>query len=166
MGGHPADELDEGGFFGNFETKRRFMKTYWRCYICNDVHYGVKPPEVCPTCLAKNAYVKISSAEADRFFLAASTTMTREEFRQAIEKFTEKNEFQVCPEGDKVETLLDGIFANEKSQGLKYCPCRLTTRDFAEDLKLVCPCNFIVHETYKDKENGECWCGLFVRRKK
>ena len=35
----------------------------------------------------------------------------------------------------------------------------------AEDLKIVCPCNFLVHETYKGKEDGECWCGLFIRRK-
>jgi ferredoxin-thioredoxin reductase catalytic subunit len=48
---------------------------------------------------------------------------------------------------------------------LKYCPCRLTTKDFEEGLKLVCPCNFLIHETYQDKKDGECWCGLFVRRK-
>jgi ferredoxin-thioredoxin reductase catalytic subunit len=110
--------------------------------------------------------VEISSAEAERISGVTKTTMTRAEFRQAIKKFAEKNEFQVCPEKDKVEMLLDGVFANEQNQGLKYCPCRLSTKNFAEDLKLVCPCNFIIHETYKDKENGECWCGLFVRRMK
>lgn len=142
------------------------MKKFWRCYVCNDIHYGVKPPQVCPTCLAKNAYVEISSAEAERISGVTKTTMTRVEFRQAIKKFAEKNEFQVCSEKDKVEMLLDGVFANEQNQGLKYCPCRLSTKNFAEDLKIVCPCNFIIHETYKDKENGECWCGLFVRRMK
>lgn len=25
-------------------------KTYWRCTICGDLHYGVKPPKECPTC--------------------------------------------------------------------------------------------------------------------
>jgi ferredoxin-thioredoxin reductase catalytic subunit len=142
------------------------VKKFWRCYVCNDIHYGVKPPQVCPTCLAKNAYVEISSAEAERISGVTKTTMTRVEFRQAIKKFAEKNEFQVCSEKDKVEMLLDGVFANEQNQGLKYCPCRLSTKNFAEDLKIVCPCNFIIHETYKDKENGECWCGLFVRRMK
>ena len=25
-------------------------KKYWRCTICNDLHYGVNPPDPCPTC--------------------------------------------------------------------------------------------------------------------
>jgi len=25
-------------------------KTFWRCSICGDLHYGVRPPEKCPTC--------------------------------------------------------------------------------------------------------------------
>ncbi|MEW5900534.1 MAG: ferredoxin-thioredoxin reductase catalytic domain-containing protein [Acidobacteriota bacterium] len=141
------------------------MKRYWRCFVCNDIHFGVKPPEICPTCLAVNAYVEISSEEAEKIMHPAQTTMTRAEFREAIEKFTEKNEFQVNPDRDKLEMLLDGVFENEKNHGLKYCPCRLRTKDFAEDLKLVCPCNFIIHETYRGKADGECWCGLFVRRK-
>ncbi len=141
------------------------MKKFWRCFVCNDIHYGVRPPEVCPTCLVKNAYVEVSSAEARKVCAATETTMTREDFRQAIEKFSDKNEFQVNPDKERVEMLLDGLFANEKNHSLKYCPCRLTSGDLTEDLKLVCPCNFLVHETYKDKPDGECWCGLFVRRK-
>jgi ferredoxin-thioredoxin reductase catalytic chain len=141
-------------------------KKYWRCFVCGDIHYGVKPPEVCPTCLVKNAYVEISSAEAERIMAPAKSTMTKAQFRQAIDKFAENNEFQVNPDTAKVEMLFDGMFANEENHGLKYCPCRLRTKDFNEDLKLVCPCNFIAHETYKGKEDGECWCGLFIRRKK
>jgi ferredoxin-thioredoxin reductase catalytic subunit len=141
------------------------MRKYWRCFICNDIHYGVKPPEICPTCLAINAYVEVASAEAEKVMQVTQTTMSRDQFRQAIEKFAEKNEFQVNPDADKVAMLLDGVFANEENHGLKYCPCRLATGDFAEDLKLVCPCNFIIHETYRGKPDGECWCGLFARRK-
>ncbi len=142
------------------------MKKYWRCFVCNDIHYGVKPPEICPTCLAKNAYVEISSEEAKKITGVTTVEFDKEKFLEAIERFAEKNEFQVNPDGEKVKMLLDGMFNNEQNHGLKYCPCRLITKDFAEDLKLVCPCNFLIHETYKDKENGECWCGLFVRRKK
>jgi ferredoxin-thioredoxin reductase catalytic chain len=126
----------------------------------------VKPPEICPTCLVKNAYVEISSEEAKKMTSMTKVEFDREKFLKAIEKFTENNEFQVNPDQEKVKMLLDGLFNNEQNHGLKYCPCRLITKDFAEDLKLVCPCNFLIHETYKDKEDGECWCGLFVRRKK
>jgi ferredoxin-thioredoxin reductase catalytic chain len=141
------------------------MKKYWRCYICNDIHYGVKPADICPTCLARNAYVEISSDEAAKIMQTTTTTMSRDQFRRAIETFTEKNEFEVNPDKARVEMLLDGVFANEQNHGLKYCPCRLATGDFVEDVKLVCPCNFIVHETYAGKPDGECWCSLFVRRR-
>jgi len=25
-------------------------KKYWRCTVCGDLHFGVNPPDVCPTC--------------------------------------------------------------------------------------------------------------------
>lgn len=114
--------------------------------------------------MAKNAYVEISSEEAKKIMGATKTKVDKQKFHQAIEKFAEKNEFQLNPDEEKMKMLLDGILNNEQNHGLKYCPCRLSTGDFAEDLKLVCPCNFLIHETYKDKKDGECWCGLFVRR--
>lgn len=134
--------------------------------MCNDIHYGVKPPEICPTCMVKNAYVEVSAAEAETLCKTAITEKAgfdKEVFLEAVENFTEKNEFQVNPDKEKVNMLLEGIFNNEKNHDLKYCPCRLITKDFEEDLKLVCPCNFLIHNTYKEK--GECWCGLFSRRK-
>ena len=39
-------------------------KSFFRCNVCNDIHYGLKGPEVCPTCRAKNAYVLIDEKEA------------------------------------------------------------------------------------------------------
>jgi ferredoxin-thioredoxin reductase catalytic subunit len=142
------------------------MKKHWRCFVCNDIHYGIKPPEICPTCQVKNAYVETSSVEAETICGGAETEkidFDKDIFLEAIEKFTENNAFQVNPDREKVNLLLKGIFNNEKNHGLKYCPCRLITKDFEEDLKLVCPCNFLIHSTYKEK--GECWCGLFKRRK-
>ena len=140
------------------------MKTFWRCHVCNDIHYGVKPPELCPTCLVEKAYVEISSEEAKIICSPEVSTADEFDFRKAIKKFAEGNEFQINPDQEKVETLLEGIFHCEKNQGMKYCPCRMITKNFEEDLKLVCPCNFRIHETYKDKVDGECWCGLFRRR--
>lgn len=140
------------------------MKKFWRCHVCNDVHYGVNPPEVCPTCLVKKAYMEISSEEAKKIRGRSESTVDKVDFRKAIEKFSEGNQFQVNPDKKRVETLLEGIFNCEKNHGMKYCPCRLITKNFEDDLKLVCPCNFRIHETYKGKEDGECWCGLFIRR--
>jgi len=39
-------------------------KKFWRCAVCNDIHYGVAGPEICPTCMSKNAYVEIDKEEA------------------------------------------------------------------------------------------------------
>jgi ferredoxin-thioredoxin reductase catalytic chain len=141
------------------------MKKYWRCFVCNDIHYGLKPPEICPTCKVKNASVEVTSAEALRVMSPTQIQFGKKDFVRAIEKFTEGNEFRINPNQEKVELLLEGIFTNEGGHGLKYCPCRLATKDFEEDLKIVCPCNFLIHETYKGKDDGECWCGLFIRRK-
>ncbi len=141
-------------------------KRYWRCFICNDIHYGVTPPEVCPTCKVLHAYVEISAEEARKILGGGpDTSMSREDFRAAIERFTAGNEFEVNPDQAKVDLLLGGVFANEKNHGLKYCPCRLRTKNWEEDLRIVCPCNFTIHETYKGVKDGECWCGLFIRRK-
>jgi ferredoxin-thioredoxin reductase catalytic chain len=140
------------------------MKKFWRCFVCNDIHYGVNPPEICPTCMAKDAYVEITSAEALKISGLTKVDFDKQKFRDAIERFAENNEFQVNPDKEKVTMLIDGVFDNEENHGLKYCPCRLIMKDFEEDLKLVCPCNFLIHDTYKN--NGECWCGLFVRREK
>jgi ferredoxin-thioredoxin reductase catalytic subunit len=140
------------------------MKKYWRCFVCNDIHYGLAPPDTCPTCKVENAYIEISSTETGNV-LFPKTEMDKEAFVRAIETFAEGNEFQVNPNKEKVGMLLEGMFNNEKNHGLKFCPCRLITKEREEDLKLICPCNFLIHETYKNKEDGECWCGLFVRRK-
>jgi len=141
-------------------------KRYWRCFVCNDIHYGIAPPELCPTCKVLNAYVEITAEEA-RKILGGGTNgaFTPADFRAAIERFASGQEFMVNPDEGKVETLLGGIFENEKNHGFKFCPCRLRTKDWEEDLKLICPCHFTIHETYKGVPDGECWCGLFVRRK-
>jgi len=140
-------------------------KRYWRCFVCNDVHYGIAPPELCPTCKVLNAYVEISAAEARKILdVCADRAMGPDEFRAAIERFASGHEFRVNPDRARVDLLLKGIFENERKYGLKFCPCRVRTKDWDEDLRIVCPCNFTIHETYKGIQDGECWCGLFVRR--
>jgi rubrerythrin len=39
-------------------------KKFWRCNVCSDIHYGMKGPEICPTCGTKNAYMEIDRKEA------------------------------------------------------------------------------------------------------
>jgi ferredoxin-thioredoxin reductase catalytic chain len=140
-------------------------KKFWRCFVCNDIHWGFKPPEICPTCKVQHAYVEISAKEAKSILAPfAEPESTKADFRRAIEAFAEPNEFKVNPDSIRVDLLMEGIFNNEQNHGLRYCPCRLRSKEFEEDLKIVCPCNFLIHETYKGQEKGECWCGLFIKR--
>ena len=144
------------------------IKKFWRCHVCNDLHWGVKPPRECPTCRVRSAYVEISPKEAlvilDRVPPRPEAAFSPQDFRRAITEFAAGNAFKVNPDEAKVALLLAGIDENEKNHGLKFCPCRLMSKNPAEDLSLVCPCNFPSHETYQDLEKGECWCGLFIRR--
>jgi len=41
------------------------MKKFWRCHVCNDIHYGEGFPEICPTCGQKNAYAETDENEAE-----------------------------------------------------------------------------------------------------
>ncbi|MGB2907866.1 MAG: ferredoxin-thioredoxin reductase catalytic domain-containing protein [Candidatus Aminicenantaceae bacterium] len=141
------------------------MKKYWRCHVCNDIHFGIKSPEICPTCLQENAYVEVSSLEALKVMSVTESRVDKDAFTKAIQVFAAPREFQVNSDQERVNLLLEGMFNNLDNHGLKYCPCRMIEKDFEKDLTLVCPCNFLTHDTYKDKEHGECWCGLFIKRR-
>jgi ferredoxin-thioredoxin reductase catalytic subunit len=141
-------------------------KRYWRCFVCNDIHVGLRPPEVCPTCQVPHAYVEITAREARTILAQAwdGPDFPPADFRKAIEAFADGQAFMVNPDREKVDGLIGGVLGNESRHGLKFCPCRLMTKEVEEDLKIVCPCNFLVHETYKGVDKGECWCGLFIKR--
>ncbi|MEM5793500.1 MAG: ferredoxin-thioredoxin reductase catalytic domain-containing protein [Candidatus Aenigmatarchaeota archaeon] len=84
------------------------------------------------------------------------------ELKKLFENFCKGKEFILNPEKGITDRLLKGILENEKRIGLKYCPCRLPSGNFEEDLELICPCNFFVHQTWI--KEGRCWCGLFLKR--
>jgi ferredoxin-thioredoxin reductase catalytic subunit len=77
--------------------------------------------------------------------------------------FAEKNQnFKLNSDKEWLKRLAKGVLNNEKRKGLKFCPCRITLGDKEKDFKLICPCNFIIQNTWKQK--GECWCGLFFKK--
>lgn len=142
-------------------------KRFWRCNVCNDVHFGIAGPEVCPTCGAKNAYCEIDEKEAAN--LLSMTTESKdslkdEALRAAWENFSGNSDFMLNPDKTHVDTIIKGVRINEAKFGLKLCPCRLRDGSREKDLELICPCNFKTHETWNDENKGYCWCGLFVKR--
>lgn len=92
--------------------------------------------------------------------------MEPEELRKSWEKFTENNDFKLNLDKKHVDTIIEGVLANEKAHGLKLCPCRLRDGTREKDLELICPCNFKIHETWLKPKNkaAMCWCGLFIKK--
>ncbi len=71
------------------------------------------------------------------------------------------NGFKLNPNEEIVRALAKGVLNNEIKYGLKFCPCRIRTKNRDKDLKLICPCNFKSQKNWQEKE--ECWCSLFVK---
>ncbi|MBN1544011.1 hypothetical protein JW898_00960 [Candidatus Woesearchaeota archaeon] len=140
------------------------MKRCWRCNVCNDIHYGIACPEVCPTCMQNNSYCEVSEKEARNMMGAeGGSGMDAAAVLSAWEKFAEKNGFMLNPDKEHVDLITKGVLMNESKFGLKLCPCRLRDGKRERDLKITCPCNFRADENWKEK--GMCWCGLFVKKK-
>jgi ferredoxin-thioredoxin reductase catalytic chain len=124
----------------------------------------VKPPEICPTCGAKYAFVLCDRNEAMQIMASTDYSISSPaEVAKAWMDLTIRSDFELWGDSEAVKTLSEGVLENNRNKGLKYCPCRITTGDKEKDLGLICPCNFKSQKTWK--EDGECWCGLFVRRK-
>jgi len=88
--------------------------------------------------------------------------MNKEELMKVWENFAGKNDFMLNPDGGHVSGVADGVLNNEKTQGLKLCPCRIGDGTRERDLELLCPCNFKTQEVWSNE--SRCWCGLFVKR--
>lgn len=139
-------------------------KNVWRCGACNDLHLGAKPLLSCPSCASKVKYVPSDREEAKRLIQGADDEFsTSEEVLKVWDEFAERNgKIKVWDDRESVKQLSLGVLENRKRKGFKFCPCRMTTGDMERDLKLICPCNFLAQQTWR--EYGECWCGLFVKR--
>jgi ferredoxin-thioredoxin reductase catalytic subunit len=83
-----------------------------------------------------------------------------EEMIKNYSEYAKENGFQLNPDRKTVERVINGLLANEKKNGKKYCPCRRLSGDEEEDAKKVCPCAYHKEEIKKD---GRCYCGLFTK---
>lgn len=69
--------------------------------------------------------------------------------------------YNLNPDVDFVKGLVKGLIINERRYGYRACPCRLAGEDKAQDLDIICPCN------YRDAdvtEFGACYCALYVSK--
>lgn len=69
--------------------------------------------------------------------------------------------YHLNPDIEFTKDLVEGLLVNEKRYGYPSCPCRLATGKKAEDLDIICPCD------YRDAdvlEYDTCYCGLYVSK--
>ena len=76
-----------------------------------------------------------------------------------IKKETEEGGYRLNPDVEFTKNLIRGLLKNEQRYGYRSCPCRLASGKKAEDLDIICPCD------YRDPDldqYGACYCALYV----
>jgi ferredoxin-thioredoxin reductase catalytic chain len=79
--------------------------------------------------------------------------------REKLDKEAEAAGYHLNPDVEFVNQLLKGMLVNQKRYGYMSCPCRLASGNKADDLDIICPCD------YRDAdilEYGACYCSLYV----
>lgn len=83
----------------------------------------------------------------------AETLMTR------LSHEAEQGGYHLNPDQEFVLDLMDGLLTNLERHGYPACPCMEAEGTRAEDLDILCPCD------YRDadlEEHGSCYCALYV----
>ncbi len=76
-----------------------------------------------------------------------------------LDEEAEAGGYHLNPDIEFTKNLLRGLMKNELRYGYRSCPCRLASGKRAEDLDIICPCD------YRDpdiSEYGACYCALYV----
>jgi ferredoxin-thioredoxin reductase catalytic subunit len=90
--------------------------------------------------------ILVSSDEIDKLY-------------QKLNREAETSGYHLNPDVDFTKDLARGILINQKRYGYWACPCRLASGIKAEDLDIICPCD------YRDPDltdYGACYCALYV----
>jgi len=85
----------------------------------------------------------------------------KKEFLEFAKKHASEKGIRLNPDERIVNGIVAGLFKREKSNGEKYCPCRVVSGNKEEDKKIICPCVYHLDEIAKD---GKCHCQLFVAK--
>lgn len=76
-----------------------------------------------------------------------------------LDKEAKEGGYNLGIDKELIADLIRGLLINEKRYGYWACPCRLALGIKAEDLDIICPCD------YRDpdlEDFGMCYCGLYV----
>jgi ferredoxin-thioredoxin reductase catalytic chain len=80
---------------------------------------------------------------------------------ERLQREAEGSGYHLNPDREFTRELVKSLLVNEKRYGYPACPCRLAAGKKANDLDIICPCD------YRDadlNEFGACFCALYVSR--
>jgi ferredoxin-thioredoxin reductase catalytic subunit len=61
---------------------------------------------------------------------------------QKLKKQAEAGGYYLNPDVKFTRELVKGLLVNEKRYGYRACPCRLAAGQKAEDIDIICPCDY------------------------
>jgi ferredoxin-thioredoxin reductase catalytic chain len=92
--------------------------------------------------------------------MAAEPTQEQvDKLYRRLKSEAEAGGYHLHPDINFTKDLVKGLLVNEARYGYWNCPCRRTSGIKAEDLDIICPCD------YRDPDLGDygaCYCALYV----
>ena len=85
----------------------------------------------------------------------------KDAFYAQLKSEAEASGYHLNPDADFARDLVEGLLMNRERYGYQACPCRLASGDKADDLDIICPCD------YRDADiadYGACYCALYVSK--
>jgi ferredoxin-thioredoxin reductase catalytic subunit len=82
-----------------------------------------------------------------------------DKLHKKLDAEAESGGYHLNPDVEFTRSLVEGLLVNIARYGYQACPCRLASGVRAEDLDIICPCD------YRDPDLGEygaCYCALYV----
>jgi ferredoxin-thioredoxin reductase catalytic subunit len=76
-----------------------------------------------------------------------------------LDQDAEDGGYHLNPDMSFTKSLVKGLLINEKRYGYPACPCRLASGVKADDLDIICPCDYRDPDLSKF---GSCYCALYV----
>jgi len=89
--------------------------------------------------------------------------MNEERLLELLKNYAEKLGFQIQPDVEHRDKIIQGLLENQRKFGYRYCPCRVITGDRVKDARIICPC---VYHKEEIRKMGHCHCGLFLAKPK
>lgn len=83
-----------------------------------------------------------------------------EDTRRFATMVAAKQGWELNPDAEFTESLLEGLTVNWNRYGYYLCPCRDSDGSREADAKVVCPC---VYSRQDIDEFGHCFCALYLR---